>query len=188
MYYRSSRQKKQKGLEMNKKILLSLLIIGIIVSVASAGTWAYFSDVKSTQQNSLTAGTLKLNDGITQTKLFEYDGLIIPGKSNSQSINVQNTGNVPGDLYVRINPNAYQTNDLFNYITLTYNYQSLTSDYQYVGWLGAGSSTDVNFAYLMPTTVTEGQGTTAGFKVDFLLVQDDVTDPTSQLTYSQLNP
>lgn len=173
---------------MNKKILLSLLIIGIIVSVASAGTWAYFSDVKSTQQSSLTAGTLKLNDAITTTTLFpSTDDYIVPGDSVSSYIYVQNVGTVPGNLYVRISPDA-SNKDLLNYITLTVDGNQLTENYQYLGYLTRWDGKSLNIAYSMDTAQTQGQGTTAGFKVDFLLVQDDVTDPTSQLTYSQLNP
>lgn len=172
---------------MNKKILLSLLIIGIIVSVASAGTWAYFSDAKSTQENTLTAGTLKLNEGITQAKLFADAGYIIPGKSGSDYIYVQNVGTVPGNLYVRISPDG-TNKEILDYVTLTVDGSQLTENYQNIGYLQSWDGKSLNIAYSMDTAQTQGQGTTAGFKVDFLLVQDGVTDPTSQLTSSQLNP
>ncbi len=173
---------------MNKKILLSLLIIGIIVSVASAGTWAYFSDAKTTQENTLMAGTLKLNDGITTTTLFSSAGYIVPGSSGSDYIYVQNVGTVPGNLYVRISPDA-TNKDLLNYVTLTVDGSQLTENYQNLGYLTSWDGKSLNIAYSMDTSVTnEAQSTTAGFKVDFLLVQDGVTNPNSQLTYSQLNP
>lgn len=172
-------------MKMNKKILLSLLIIGMVVSIASAGTWAYFSDVKSTQQNSLTAGTLKLNNGITTTTVFSNDDLLVPGKSGAKGLYVENTGNIPGNLYIKINPDA-NNNELLNYITLTVGSLELTDNYQYIGKLEAGESETLSIVYSMDTSVTdEAQSTTAKFKIDLLLVQDDITD-LSKLDSSQL--
>lgn len=172
---------------MNRKILLSLLTIGIIVSIASAGTWAYFSDVKSTSQNSLTAGTLKLNNGITTTTLFSNDDLLIPGKSGSKGLYVENTGNIPGNLYIKINPDP-NNKELLNYIMLAVGSLELTDSYQYIGKLEAGESQTLSIIYSMDTSVTnEAQSTTAKFKIDLLLVQDDITD-LSKLDSSQLTP
>lgn len=174
-------------MNMNRKILFSLLIIGMVVSIASAGTWAYFSDVKSTSQNSFTAGTLKLNNGITTTTLFSNDDLLIPGKSGSKGLYVENTGNIPGNLYIKINPDA-NNKELLNYIILTVGSLELTDSYQYIGKLGAGESQTLSIIYSMDTSVTdEAQSTTAKFKIDLLLVQEDITD-LSKLDSSQLIP
>lgn len=159
----------------------------MVVSIASAGTWAYFSDVKSTSQNSFTAGTLKLNNGITTTTLFSNDDLLIPGKSGSKGLYVENTGNIPGNLYIKINPDA-NNKELLNYIILTVGSLELTDSYQYIGKLGAGESQTLSIIYSMDTSVTdEAQSTTAKFKIDLLLVQEDITD-LSKLDSSQLIP
>jgi len=61
---------------MNKKILISLSVIGVVSTIAIGGTIAYFSDVKTSAGNTLTAGTLDLKirdqdefyrDGVTAT-------------------------------------------------------------------------------------------------------------------------
>lgn len=45
---------------INKKIILSILIIGTIATIAGAGTWAAFSDAGTSSGNTITAGTLNM--------------------------------------------------------------------------------------------------------------------------------
>lgn len=45
---------------MNKKIILSLSVIGIVAAIAIGGTIAYFSDTETSTGNTFTAGTLDL--------------------------------------------------------------------------------------------------------------------------------
>jgi predicted ribosomally synthesized peptide with SipW-like signal peptide len=45
---------------MNKKLIISLSIIGVVAAVAIGGTVAYFSDVETSTGNTLSAGTLDL--------------------------------------------------------------------------------------------------------------------------------
>ena len=177
---------------MNKKILLSLLIIGIIASVASAGTWAYFSDVKSTQQSTLEAGKLQLNEGIATTTLFETNDLIVPGAPAIDSyLYVENAGTIPGDLYVRIHPSS-NNKELLNYVTVgvsgtNVESKTLSDTYQKIADLGSNwDGRNLVISCSMADTQTQGQGTTAAFSVDFLLVQDGITDLT-KFTASQLN-
>src|SRR5664279_5368921 len=43
---------------INKKILLSLLTVGLLACIAGAGTWAYFQDTVNSTGNQLTTATL----------------------------------------------------------------------------------------------------------------------------------
>ncbi|MDD5433725.1 MAG: TasA family protein [Candidatus Pacebacteria bacterium] len=45
---------------MNKKIIISLAIIGIVGAIAVGGTVAYFTDTETSTGNTFTAGTLDL--------------------------------------------------------------------------------------------------------------------------------
>lgn len=45
---------------MNKKILISLSVIGVVVAVAIGGTIAYFNDIETSEGNTFTAGELDL--------------------------------------------------------------------------------------------------------------------------------
>jgi len=45
---------------MNKKIILSLSVIGIVAAIAIGGTVAFFSDTETSAGNILVAGSLDL--------------------------------------------------------------------------------------------------------------------------------
>jgi predicted ribosomally synthesized peptide with SipW-like signal peptide len=77
---------------MNKKIFLSILTIFSIASMASAGTWAYFSDIETSGSNALTAGTLKLEMQTAKTITGGGDAYLVPGQSVSGSIPIKNDG------------------------------------------------------------------------------------------------
>jgi predicted ribosomally synthesized peptide with SipW-like signal peptide len=47
-------------MEVNKKIIFSILLIGFLVITASASTWAYFQDVISSKENSIQIGSIAL--------------------------------------------------------------------------------------------------------------------------------
>ncbi|HDJ30461.1 MAG TPA: hypothetical protein ENF31_00645, partial [bacterium] len=46
---------------MNKKILISLSIIGIVAAIAVGGTIAYFSDTETSEGNTFTAGVIDIS-------------------------------------------------------------------------------------------------------------------------------
>lgn len=63
---------------INKKTLLSLLTVGLLACIASAGTWAYFQDTVNSTGNQLTTATL--------TSQYSYDALTwIPFSANNGS-------------------------------------------------------------------------------------------------------
>jgi len=45
---------------MNKKILISLTVIGVIVAIAIGGTIAYFNDTETSTGNIFVAGSIDL--------------------------------------------------------------------------------------------------------------------------------
>lgn len=86
------------------KILVSLLMIGVVMGIAGAGTWAYFSDTEQVNNNQFTAGTLDLvvTDSQTGSQLPFVVTNVKPGDLGSEAREVQNVGTLPGDLYVKI--------------------------------------------------------------------------------------
>ena len=60
-----------------RKILTAIFVVGLVATIAGAGTFAYFSDTRSSSENTFTAGTLDLqtmawnslvwSDGVTAT-------------------------------------------------------------------------------------------------------------------------
>lgn len=103
---------------INKKILLSLLTVGLLAFIASAGTWAYFQDtVNSTNQ--LTTATLTSEYSLdaaqsTWTSFSANDGLFGPFTVNNlvpdtiphiiQPIHVRNMGTTNAIVTATITP------------------------------------------------------------------------------------
>lgn len=164
---------------MNKEILLSLLTIFSVASMASAGSWAYFSDIETSGSNELTAGTLKLKMQTAKTITDSSDAYLVPGQSVSCSIPIKNDGTVTGDLYIKMSP---ENNDCMNYFTATTTVdgseRELGDKYIKIGTLGAGEGIDLPIVYYMDKDVTEGQGTAANFVFDVLLIQQGAPAPT----------
>lgn len=89
---------------VNKKIFMSLVVLVAIIGLASAGTFAYFSDSASSNGNKITTGTIDLTVGGQAALAPFVFGPIVPGDSvtNQLAATFQNDGTVAGDLIVDI--------------------------------------------------------------------------------------
>lgn len=87
---------------VNKKILLSLLVLTTVATVAASGTWAYFSDTKDSTGNTITASTLTLGSVGAATWTYTTAGQLAPGDTATGSIELTNTGSMPGFLYASV--------------------------------------------------------------------------------------
>jgi len=74
---------------MNKKLLISLSIIGIVAAIAIGGTIAYFSDVETSTGNTLTAGTLDLRDLDYVTWEFDFEDMKPGDTTGVQTIDLE---------------------------------------------------------------------------------------------------
>jgi spore coat-associated protein N len=86
---------------MKRKILLSIIIIGVVGALIGAGVFAYFSDTESSTGNTFTAGTLNLQvgsaDPATETiTVSDTYG----GDSGSYDWLLKNDGSIAGSLDV----------------------------------------------------------------------------------------
>ena len=86
---------------MNKRILISLSVIGAVAALVIGGTIAYFSDTETSTGNTFTAGTLnlKVGDNDPTTWNFQVEN-IKPGDSGSKEVVLQNTGSIDGYLHI----------------------------------------------------------------------------------------
>jgi len=106
---------------MNKKIIYSILTIGVLAISIGIGTWAYFQDVIISKPNELSTGSVNLWVDYTEAT---PDGKaivggnqitnVIPDKELKngfvpyhliKTIQIQNFGTVKGKLYVQLRPN-----------------------------------------------------------------------------------
>jgi len=67
---------------MNKKIILSLSVIGIVAVIAIGGTVAFFSDTETSTGNTFTAGAIDLKID-NESYVTGPDGLLMRSKNNS---------------------------------------------------------------------------------------------------------
>lgn len=104
---------------VNKKMLLSILIIAF-VGIAAAGTWANFVVSAESTGNTLTAGELGIDLNRPSQRAFAVNGIIpdskeqivykrlhFPGGAeNEYFVNIKNTGNIPGQLFISANESS----------------------------------------------------------------------------------
>lgn len=82
----------------NKKIILSILIIGAVVTVAGAETWAYYQDTISITGTTIQTGTLYLTSDPDTSLLTIAD--VSPGSSGTLYQTITNSGTLPGKLKI----------------------------------------------------------------------------------------
>lgn len=109
---------------INKRILLSLLTIGLLACIASAGTWAYFQDTVVSEDNEITTATLTSQyatvptPGVGDWTTFAGDtgnefgpftaNDLVPDDTEYtfQDISIRNMGTTPAGVTVTITPGA----------------------------------------------------------------------------------
>jgi predicted ribosomally synthesized peptide with SipW-like signal peptide len=136
---------------MNKKILASVLVIGMLALAIGWGTYAYFSDTEKSSGNVFTAGSLdlKLDGGDVNVVKFNVANMR-PGNQPKGTFNLTNAGSITGYLdlvninvtdfeNVRIEPEieAGDTSDDVGELSSVVNLR-LFVDYGKDGWISAG--------------------------------------------------
>jgi len=82
-----------------KSVLGSVLVIGIVAAMMTAGTQSWYSDTETSVGNTFTAGTLDLNidGGNTNTVKFTVSNMA-PGNQPRGTWNLMNVGTINGYL------------------------------------------------------------------------------------------
>ncbi|MDY0129512.1 MAG: TasA family protein [Methanosarcina vacuolata] len=167
-------------------MLLSVLIIGCIATVTSAGTWAYFNDVATSDDDTVQAGTLELNDeAITSANLNVTNAQPGDSKVTVGTVTVQNTGSLNGVAVAQIS--GIVGADLGQYIQIFITdstgtdkllYNGPASGATYSANLGAINANGGNYNAVVKYSFPENhadqnaaQGDTFEFNIDFTLNQ-----------------
>lgn len=145
----------------NKKIIVSLLTLGMLTAMVGAGTFAYFSDTRMGANDTITAGTIILN-GVNATAVYTIPNAI-PGDNNITIANatVTNAGTIPANLYVNITSPTANT---------TGGQSLLTHLHFYLNGQPATTGTSVNLGNLQP-------GNTNSMPVAIKYSYDNVMEP-----------
>ena len=80
---------------MNKKILASIMVIGMLALAMGYGTYSYFSDTKTITGNTFTGGTIALSLYSPYTTPFSLT--LAPGQKVTYYFDLSNTGSVTAD-------------------------------------------------------------------------------------------
>ena len=87
---------------VSKKILASMVVIGLLGFALGWGTYSLFSDTETSSGNTFTAGTLDLKVDGKDNPLDVYFnvGNVKPGDSGSRDIVLSNAGTLDGNAYI----------------------------------------------------------------------------------------
>jgi len=84
---------------VTKKALLSMLVIAVAAAMIGMGTFAYFVDTETSNDNTVTAGILELTiDGANVNVVKFAVPKMVPGNQLIKTWTLKNTGNVAGYL------------------------------------------------------------------------------------------
>jgi predicted ribosomally synthesized peptide with SipW-like signal peptide len=109
----------EKGRVMNRisKILASVFVIGVLGFAMGWGTFSYFSSIKTSTDNTFTAGILSMT-GVTAS--FSCPSGWAPGDSFTATWSLKNDGNIPIKyLAVDIHNDRWTGADLADVINIT---------------------------------------------------------------------
>ena len=103
------------GRRLHRKLLGSMIVLGLVGVVAGVGTWSAFTATTSNPNNQFTAGTVAIGDNDSNGAIFSMAGMK-PGSTSSGCIQVTYTGSLASNVKL------YGTttgSGLDQYITLT---------------------------------------------------------------------
>jgi len=162
---------------MKRKVLLSIVIIGVVGALVGSGVFAYFSDTETSTGNTFTAGTLNLKvgsvDPCTETiTVSDTYG----GDSGSYDWLLKNDGSIVGSLDVTFSNIVNDDNGLNEPELADPNEDDLD---------GAGNG-ELAGAFSVTVYIDENDNNTYdGEPTDTLIYQGfvgDLTDPDEQLS------
>ncbi|MEM0095696.1 MAG: TasA family protein [Candidatus Bathyarchaeia archaeon] len=87
---------------ISKKILASIVVVGMLAFAIGWGTYSLFSDTETSSGNTFTAGTLDLKVDGKDDPLGAYFTVsnVKPGDSGSKDIVLSNAGTLDGRAYI----------------------------------------------------------------------------------------
>ena len=167
-----------------KKMLVGFLMIGMLAAVGAAGTFAYFSDVAQSTDNTIKAGTITF-DAATKAYANHFSINNVKPDSvltNAGTIRIVNDGSLPGVVTATLSGagNAAMNDNMQVFIADASGvdkciYDKGTVYTQPIGTLnanGGGYNAQVKYVFLDSGVAGQaGQGQTFIFNVDLVMRQ-----------------
>ena len=183
---------------MNKKILASIMVVGLLALAMGWGTYSYFSDTETSTSNTFTAGTLDLKVDGKDNPLPVYFNVanVKPSDSGFKIIALKNDGTIEGKAHIHIktvantegaNPepetDKTEPGDLGQYLQIQIKFDgavkvdwtainSLNSVKNELGTLSGGTEKNVEISWKVEGTVgNDIMGDIVTFDIEFILEQ-----------------
>ena len=175
-------------MEINKKILASIFVIGLLAFAMGYGTYSYFSDTAKSTGNTFTAGTLDLKlwgssweDNVIGTWVSPANWA--PGEEVSATLKMKNVGTI-GAYWLYIGIKTPVVGDLRSQVNITeFVIEELWGGYNHVGWMSDSTYSPwviANDGYL--TLEEFGMYAGTGTPYGFMAYGDDILGPSGELT------
>src|SRR5215210_4581858 len=148
-----------------KKILRSLVVVGVVGAVATAGAFSAFSGQTDNTNNQITAGTVDVQDNDGTGALYSISAAK-PNDPKENCIEVKYTGSLPADIKMYRVPGALGTLAPYANIKVEYGTQATPSFPSCTGFSSAGTLYDGDLPGL-GTTYAGGYAATPGVDGDW---------------------
>lgn len=98
---------------MKRKAILSLMLVAVLMIGASLGTYAWFTSSATSEDNTFTAGTLRIdvNESLEHNGVFnilEVNGLMPNQETEEFTINITNKGTSPLAMFRKFNYGGHE--------------------------------------------------------------------------------
>jgi hypothetical protein len=152
---------------MNKsrKILRSLVVVGVLGAVATAGAFSAFSGQTDNPNNQITAGTVDVQDNDAGGALYNI-GAAKPNDPKENCIEVKYTGSLPADIKMYRTPGALGSLGPYANLKVEYGTQAVPSFPSCAGFVSAGTLYDADLPGFA-TDYTGGYAATPGVDGDW---------------------
>lgn len=175
---------------MKKKLVLSIVLVGLLAFGAGLGTFAWFTSTDSSDGNVFATGTLELTATEDGAGKLEFDNAQ-PGDSVERTLTIDNAGSLA--LRYKLIPTLTATDSeleddlvliIMNGTTQIFNdtLDQLLAEYEINPNMLSGGSETLTFTLILPTTAgNDCQGKSATVNFEFRATQTD--NNTYQGTY-----
>ena len=148
-----------------KKILRSLVVVGVVGAVATAGAFSAFTGQTDNPNNQITAGTVDVQDNDASGALYSI-GNAKPNDPKENCIEVKYTGSLPADVKLYRVPGALGSLAPYANIKVEYGTQATPSFPSCTGFSPAGTLYDADLPSFA-TDYTGGYAATPGVDGDW---------------------
>ena len=148
-----------------KKILRSLVVIGVVGAVATAGAFSAFSGQTDNPNNQITAGTVDVTDNDAAGALYSVANAK-PNDPKTSCIEVTYTGSLPADIKLYRVPGALGTLAPYANLKVEYGTQASPTFPSCTGFVASGTLYDADLTGFA-TTYATGFAATPGVDGDW---------------------